>query len=68
MPEREYVLAVVREWVLKAENDLKNASHSCCSAESAQPTQYVFTPNSALRSTSRRFWFWTAFRSPRLTI
>lgn len=28
MPEREDVLTVVREWVLKAENDLKNAAHT----------------------------------------
>lgn len=28
MPERERVVAVVREWVAKAENDLKNATHS----------------------------------------
>ena len=28
MPEREKVVAVVREWVAKAENDLKNATHS----------------------------------------
>lgn len=27
MPDREKVLAVVREWVTKAENDLKNAAH-----------------------------------------
>jgi HEPN domain-containing protein len=28
MPDREKVLAVVREWVTKAENDLKNAAHT----------------------------------------
>jgi len=28
MPEREDVLTVVREWVLKAENDLKTAAHT----------------------------------------
>jgi HEPN domain-containing protein len=28
MPEREKVVAVVREWVAKAENDLKNATHT----------------------------------------
>jgi len=28
MPERENVVRVVREWVAKAENDLKNAVHS----------------------------------------
>jgi hypothetical protein len=26
MPDRKSVLAVVREWVTKAENDLKNAA------------------------------------------
>lgn len=28
MPDRDKVLAVVWEWVVKAENDLKNAAHS----------------------------------------
>lgn len=28
MPEHERVIAVVREWVMKAENDLKNAGHT----------------------------------------
>lgn len=28
MPEVEGVLSVVREWVVKAENDLKNAAHT----------------------------------------
>lgn len=28
MPEHEHVVAVVAEWVEKAENDLKNASHT----------------------------------------
>lgn len=28
MPEAKHVLAVVGEWVMKAENDLKNAAHT----------------------------------------
>jgi HEPN domain-containing protein len=28
MPESDAVLAVVREWIVKAENDLKNAAHT----------------------------------------
>lgn len=28
MPEREHAFTVVREWVAKAENDLKNATHT----------------------------------------
>ena len=28
MPERDKVLAVVREWMVKAENDLKTAAHT----------------------------------------
>ena len=28
MPGEEHVISVVREWVEKAENDLKNAAHT----------------------------------------
>ena len=28
MPDHEHVIAVIREWVAKAENDLKNAAHT----------------------------------------
>jgi len=28
MPDHDRVLQVVREWVIKAENDLKNAAHT----------------------------------------
>ena len=28
MPDRDQVMTVVREWLIKAENDLKNATHT----------------------------------------
>lgn len=40
MPERERVFQVVREWVGKAENDLKNAAHTLGLAEEC-PTDTV---------------------------
>jgi Uncharacterized conserved protein related to C-terminal domain of eukaryotic chaperone, SACSIN len=40
MPERSDVLAVVHEWVVKAENDLKNAAHALKLAEGC-PTDTV---------------------------
>lgn len=40
MPDREKVLAVTREWVDKAENDLKNAAHTLTMGEKC-PTDTV---------------------------
>jgi hypothetical protein len=42
MPEREDVLTVVREWVLKAENDLKNAAHTLLLASQTSSTPRTF--------------------------
>ena len=40
MPKREHVVAVVREWVVKAENDLKTARHTLLLADDC-PTDTV---------------------------
>ena len=43
------VLAVIREWVAKAENDLKTAAHTLTLGPEPRPTRFPF-----MRSTRRR--------------
>jgi hypothetical protein len=50
-PEREDVLAVVREWVEKAENDLKNAVHTLKLGDECPTDTVCFMPSNAWRST-----------------
>ena len=46
MPDRSELAAVVHEWTIKAENDLKNASHTLNWGKSVPPTRCAFTHNS----------------------
>jgi hypothetical protein len=47
MPENDKVITVVHEWVIKAENDLKAASHILKLGENVLRILSVFTPSSA---------------------
>ena len=51
------VLAVILQWVEKAEHDLTTASYTLNCAPIARPTQSASMPSNASRSTSKRYWY-----------
>jgi hypothetical protein len=51
VPDRNKVLTVISEWVIKAENDLTTAAHTLkLGGGTARPTRFASMPNSASRS------------------
>lgn len=52
MPEREKVLAVVREWMVKAENDLTTAAHTLELGDDCPTDTVCFHTQQCVASTS----------------
>ena len=50
MPEADDLLRVARQWVQKAENDLKNATYTLQMGEDCPTTPYASMPSSVSRS------------------
>jgi HEPN domain-containing protein len=65
MPSREEFVAVVREWVGKAENDLKNASHTLKLGKECPTDTVCFHAQQCVEKYLKALLVWRCIRFPK---
>jgi len=68
MSEANEVMIVIKDWVKKAENDLKNASYTLGMGEDCPTDTVCFHASNVLKNISKLSLFLKALISPRPTI